>query len=110
MADPVTITKIAASVGSFFKDHWKIIIIAIFPIIIMVAPMIGFIISINMIFPQADVDYFNIYKDVTEDSDLAWYSSMAYDVVRLENYLVNNDPRQSAFNFLIVNFTEYDIV
>jgi murein DD-endopeptidase MepM/ murein hydrolase activator NlpD len=35
---------------------------------------------------------------------------MAYDVVRLDNYLKENRPNESVFDFLVVDFKEYEII
>ena len=35
---------------------------------------------------------------------------MAYDVVRLDNYLKENNPSKSVFDLLRVSFKEYKIV
>ena len=35
---------------------------------------------------------------------------MAYDVVRLDNYLKENNPNESVFDLLRVSFKEYKIV
>ncbi|MBE3093425.1 MAG: hypothetical protein IMZ52_00200, partial [Actinobacteria bacterium] len=108
MADPVTIAKISAYTVSFIKKYWHIFLILLL-IIILVPPLI-FTIAINILFPQVSRQEFKTYKALTEETDIGWASFMAYDVVRLDNYLKENNPNESVFDLLKVSFTEYEII
>ena len=108
MADPVTIAKISAYTVSFIKKYWHIFLILLL-IIILVPPLI-FTIAINILFPQVSREEFKTYKVLTEETDINWASFMAYDVVRLDNYLKENKPNESVFDLLKVSFTEYEII
>ena len=108
MAEPVTIAKIAVSAASFIKKYWYIILILLF--IIAFIPTLVLTIAINILFPQASKEEFKIYKALTEETEIHWASFMAYNVVRLENYLKENRPNESVFDLLKVNFKEYEII
>ena len=108
MAEPVTIAKIAVSAASFIKKYWHIILIILF--IIALIPTLVLTIAINILFPQASKEEFKVYKALTEETEIHWASFMAYDVVRLENYLKENRPNESVFDLLKVNFKEYEII
>ncbi len=108
MADPVTIAKISAYTVSFIKKYWHIFLILLL-ILILVPPLI-FTIAINILFPQVSRQEFKTYKALTEETDINWVSFMAYDVVRLDNYLKENKPNESVFDLLKVSFTEYEII
>jgi murein DD-endopeptidase MepM/ murein hydrolase activator NlpD len=108
MAEPVTIAKVSVYAASFIKKYWHILLILFF-IIILIPPLI-FSIAINILFPQASREEFKIYKELTEETDINWASFMAYDVVRLDNYLKENKPNESVFDLLKVYFTEYEII
>jgi murein DD-endopeptidase MepM/ murein hydrolase activator NlpD len=108
MAEPVTIVKISVTAAGFIKKYWHIILILLF--IIALIPTLVFTIAINLLFPQASTEEFEIYKELTEDSRIYWASFLAYDVVRLNNYLKDNNPNESVFDLLKVSFTEYEII
>jgi len=108
MADPITIISISSTIASFIKKYWHILLILIF--IIIMIPVLIFSIAINVLFPQASREEFKIYKALTEETDISWDSLVAYDVVRLDNYLKDNKPNESVFDLLKVNFKEYEIV
>jgi len=107
MAEPVTIVKISVTAVSFIKKYWHIILILLF--IIALIPTLILTIAINILFPQASTEEFEIYKELTEGSGIYWASFLAYDVVRLDNYLKENRPNESVFDLLKVSFTEYEI-
>ena len=108
MAEPVTIAKISVTAAGFIKRYWYLILILLF--IIALIPTLILTIAINILFPQASREEFKIYKELTEGSGIYWASFMAYDVVRLDNYLKENKPEESVFDFLKINFTEYEII
>jgi hypothetical protein len=108
MAEPVTIAKISLTAASFIKKYWYIILIILF--IIALIPTIILTIAINILFPQASTEEFEIYKELTESSGIYWASFLAYDVVRLNNYLKDNNPNESVFDLFKVSFTEYEII
>ena len=108
MAEPVTIAKISVTAAGFIKRYWYLILILLF--IIALIPTLILTIAINILFPQASTEEFKIYKELTEGSGIYWASFMAYDVVRLDNYLKENKPEESVFDFLKINFTEYEII
>jgi len=108
MAEPIIVTKISVYTAGFIKKYWHIILILLF--IIMLTPVLIFSIAINILFPQVDREEFKIYKGLTEETDINWVSFVAYDVVRLDNYLKENRPNESVFDLLKVSFTEYEII
>jgi len=108
MAEPITVTKISVYTASFIKKYWHVILILLFIVILL--PVLIFSIAINILFPQVDREEFNIYKGLTEETDINWVSFVAYDVVRLDNYLEENRPNESVFDFLVVDFKEYEII
>ena len=108
MSDPITIISISSTIASFIKKYWHILLILIF--IIIIIPVLIFSIAINVLFPQVSREEFKIYKALTEETDISWDSLVAYDVVRLDNYLKDNKPNESVFDLLKVNFKEYEIV
>jgi len=108
MSDPIAIISISSTIASFIKKYWYIFLILIF--IIIMIPVLIFSIAINVLFPQVSREEFKIYKSLTEETDISWDSLVAYDVVRLDNYLKDNKPNESVFNLLKVNFKEYEIV
>ena len=108
MAEPITVAKISAYTASFIKKYWHIILILLF--IIILTPVLIFSIAINILFPQVDREEFKIYKGLTKETDIEWVSFVAYDVVRLDNYLKENRPNESVFDLLKVSFTEYEII
>jgi len=108
MAEPITIAKISSYTASFIKKYWHIILILLFIVILL--PVLIFSVAINILFPQVDREEFNIYKGLTEETDIEWASFVAYDVVRLDNYLEENRPNESVFDLLRVSFTEYEII
>src|SRR4030042_3202666 len=108
MAEPIIVTKISAYTASFIKKYWHIILILLFIIILL--PVLIFSIAINILFPQVDGEEFDIYKGLTEETDINWVSFVAYDVVRLDNYLKENRQNESVFDFLVVDFKEYEII
>jgi len=108
MVEPVTIVKISVTAAGFIKRYWHIILILLF--IIALAPTLILTIAINLLFPQASTEEFEIYKELTEDSGIYWASFLAYDVVRLDNYLKENNPNESVFDLLKLSFREYEII
>ena len=108
MAEPITIAKISAYTAGFIKKYWHIILILLF--IVIVTPFLMFLVAINILFPQVEREGFKLYKSLTEESEINWASFMAYDVVRLDNYLKENRPNESVFDLLKVSFTEYEII
>jgi len=108
MADPITIISISSTIASFIKKYWHILLILIF--IIIMIPILIFSIAINVLFPQVSREEFKTYKTLTEETDISWDSFVAYDVVRLDNYLKENKPNESVFDFLLVDFKEYEII
>jgi murein DD-endopeptidase MepM/ murein hydrolase activator NlpD len=108
MADPVTAAKISTCTAGFIKKYWHVIIILLF--IIILTPILIFSAVINILFPQVESDEFKLYKTLTEESGINWASLMAYDVARLDNYLKENSPNESVFDFLIIDFKEYEII
>ncbi|MCL4415374.1 MAG: M23 family metallopeptidase [Actinobacteria bacterium] len=108
MAEPVTTAKVSVYAASFIKKYWHIFLILLF-FIVLVPPLI-FTIAINILFPQVSREEFKTYKALTEETDINWASFMAYDVVRLDNYLKGNSPDESVFDMLKVSFTEYKII
>ena len=108
MADPITIISISSTIASFIKKYWHILLILIF--IIIMIPILIFSIAINVLFPQVSREEFKTYKSLTEETDISWDSLVAYDVVRLDNYLKENKPNESVFDFLLVDFKEYEII
>jgi len=108
MSDPITIISISSTIASFIKKYWHILLILIF--IIIMIPVLIFSIAINFLFPQVSREEFKTYKTLTEETDISWDSLVAYDVVRLDNYLKENKPNESVFDLLKVNFKEYEIV
>ncbi len=108
MVGPATVTSIAVKTISLIKKYWKLLLVALFIIILL--PTFIVITVINILFPQVSKEEFKIYKSLTEETDISWASFMAYDVVRLDNYLKENNPNESIFNLLKINFTEYEII
>ena len=108
MAEPIIVAKISVYTASFIKKYWHVILILLF--IIILTPVLIFSVAINILFPQVDKEEFNIYKGLTEETDIEWASFVAYDVVRLDNYLKENRPNESVFDLLKVSFTEYEII
>lgn len=108
MADPITIISISSTIASFIKKYWHILLILIF--IIIMIPVLIFSIAINVLFPQVSREEFKTYKALTEETDISWDSLVAYDVVRLDNYLKDNKPNESVFDLLKINFKEFEIV
>jgi len=108
MTEPVTIATISAYAAGFIKKYWHIILILLLFIILL--PFLMFSVAINILFPQVDIKEFKLYKSLTEESEISWVSFIAYDVVRLDNYLKENSPNESIFNLLRVSFTEYEII
>jgi murein DD-endopeptidase MepM/ murein hydrolase activator NlpD len=108
MAEPVTIIKISLTAAGFIKKYWYIILILLF--IIALAHTFVLTIAINLLFPQASTEEFEIYKELSEGSEIYWASFLAYDVVRLDNYLKDNNPNESVFDLLKISFTEYEII
>ena len=108
MADPITIISISSTIASFIKKYWHILLILIF--IIIMIPVLIFSIAINVLFPQVSREEFKTYKALTEKTDISWDSLVAYDVVRLDNYLKENKPNESVFDLIKINFKEFEIV
>ena len=108
MAEPLTTIQAASQIIDFIKKHWKELIVVLF--IIALIPVIIFSIAINVLFPQVSREEFKIYKSLTEETDISWDSLVAYDVVRLDNYLKENKPNESVFDLLKVDFKEYEII
>jgi len=112
MPEPSTIISTTLSVLSqislFIKKYWKWIVVSLFALFLL--PVVIFSIAINVLFPQVSTDDFLLYEDITEETEIEWASLIAYDVVRLDNYLKDNVPEESVFDFLLIDFTEYEIV
>jgi len=108
MTEPVTTATISAYAAGFITKYWHIILILL--LIIILLPFLMFSIAINILFPQVDREEFKIYKGLTEETDIEWASFVAYDVVRLDNYLKDNKPNESIFDLLSISFTEYEII
>jgi hypothetical protein len=108
MAEPITIAKVSAYSAGFIKKYWHIILILIF--IFISIPFLIFSAALNILFPQIDSEGFSLYKSLTDESEINWVSFMAYDVVRLDNYLKENRPNESVFDLIKVSFTEYEII
>jgi len=108
MADPITIANISSTIASFIKKYWHMLLVLLF--IIIMIPVFIFSTAINLLFPQVDREGFKLYKYLTEESDINWSSFIAYDVVRLDNYLKENKPNESVFDLLKINFKEYEII
>jgi len=108
MAEPLTTIQAASQIIDFIKKHWKELVVVLF--IIALIPVIIFSIAINVLFPQVSREEFKIYKSLTEETDISWDSLVAYDVVRLDNYLKENKPNESVFDLLKVDFKEYEII
>jgi len=108
MAEPITIAKISAYSASFIKKYWHIILILL--LIVISIPFLIFSAALNILFPQVDREGFILYKSLTDESEIRWASFMAYDVVRLDNYLKENRPNESVFSLIKVSFTEYEII
>jgi hypothetical protein len=108
MVEPISIAKISVTAVSFIKKYWHIILILLF--IMALIPTLVLTIAINLLFPQASTEEFEIYKELTEGSGIYWESFMAYDVVRLDNYLKGNRPGESVFDLFKINFIKYEII
>lgn len=108
MSDPITIANISSTIASFIKKYWHILLVLLFIVILL--PVLIFSIAINVLFPQVSREEFKTYKTLTEETDISWDSLVAYDVVRLDNYLKDNKPNESVFDLLKVNFKEYEII
>lgn len=108
MADPITIAKISSTTASFIKKYWHILLVILF--IVILFPVLIFSTAINILFPQVSREDFKIYKSLTEETGINWDSLVAYDVVRLDNYLKDNKPNESVFDLLKINFKEFEIV
>ena len=108
MAEPLTIASVSINAAGLLKKYWKqalicLVIIALIPAYIITA-------AINILFPQVSKEEFTTYKTLTEETGINWYSFMAYDTVRLDNYLKDNIPNESVFDLLRVRFKEYKII
>jgi len=108
MTEPVITSTISAYAAGFIKKYWHIILILL--LIIILLPFLMFSVAINILFPQVDIEEFKLYKSLTEESEISWISFISYDVVRLDNYLNGNNPNESIFDLLRVDFTEYEII
>jgi hypothetical protein len=108
MAEPITIAKVSAYSAGIIKKYWHIILILL--LIVISIPFLIFSVALNILFPQVDREGFTLYKSLTDESEISWVSFMAYDVVRLDNYLKENRPDESVFDLIKVSFTEYEII
>jgi len=108
MAEPLTIVSVSLNAAGLLKKYWKQALICL--IILSIIPAYIITATINMLFPQVSKEEFTIYKNLTEKTRINWYSFMAYDTVRLDNYLKENNPNESVFDLLRVRFKEYKIV
>src|SRR5450830_719739 len=108
MANPLTIASVTSTSADFIKKYWKQVLICL--IIISLIPAYIITAAINILFPQVSKEEFSIYKNLTDKTGINWYSFMAYDTVRLDNYLKDNNPNESVFDLLRVRFKEYKIV
>jgi len=107
MADPITAASSAGTFISFIKKYWKQILICFF--IVSLIPVFIITAAMNLLLPQISKEKFSVYKELTKETGIDWYFLMAYDTVRLDNYLKDNNPNESLFDFLKVNFKEYEI-
>ncbi|MHB1334787.1 MAG: M23 family metallopeptidase [Candidatus Humimicrobiaceae bacterium] len=108
MAEPLTIASVSLNAAGLLKKYWKQALICL--VIISLIPAYIITAAINILFPQVSKAEFTIYKNLTEKTGINWYSFMAYDTVRLDNYLKENNPKESVFDLLRVRFKEYEIV
>jgi murein DD-endopeptidase MepM/ murein hydrolase activator NlpD len=108
MAEPIIIAKVSAYSAGIIKKYWHIILILL--LIVISIPFLIFSVALNILFPQVDREGFALYKSLTNESEINWASFMAYDVVRLDNYLKENRPDESVFDLIKVSFTEYEII
>ena len=108
MAEPITVASVSLNAAGLLKKYWKQVLICL--LIISLIPAYIITAAINILFPQLSKEEFNIYKNLTEKTGINWYSFMAYDTVRLDNYLKENNPNESVFDLLRVRFKEYKIV
>src|SRR5665811_1713835 len=98
MAEPLTIVSASLNAAGLLKKYWKQVLICI--VIISLIPAFIITAAINILFPQVSKEEFGIYKTLTEKTGINWYSFMAYDTVRLDNYLKENNPNESVFDLL----------
>jgi len=108
MAEPLTIVSASLNTAGLIKKYWKQVLICL--LIISLIPAFIMTAAINILFPQVSKEEFTIYKNLTDKTGINWYSFMAYDTVRLDNYLKENNPNESVFDLLRVRFKEYKIV
>ena len=108
MATPLAVASIALKSAGFIKEHWKALLAVFFAISLIPAFIITAV--LNILLPQVSKEEFEVYKDLTDKTGINWYSFMAYDTVRLDNYHEENRPNESVFDLLKVNFTEYEVV
>ena len=107
MAEPLTVASATLKAASFIKEHWKEFLVLL--IILLLLPTFIITAALNILFPQISKEEFSTYKDLTKETGLAWQTFLAYDTVRLNNYLKENNPSESVFDLLRINFTEYEI-
>src|SRR5680860_1635682 len=108
MAEPLTIVSASLNAAGIIKKYWKQALICL--VIISLIPAYIITATLNILFPQVSKEEFTIYKNLTEKTGINWYSFMAYDTVRLDNYLKENNPKESVFDLLRVRFKEYKII
>ena len=108
MAEPLTIVSASLNAAGLLKKYWKQALICL--VIISLIPTFIIAATINILFPQVSKEEFTIYKNLTEKTGINWYSFMAYDTVRLDNCLKENNPNESVFDLLRVRFKEYEII
>src|SRR5665647_3888267 len=102
MAEPITIAAASLNAAGLIKKYWKEALICF--VIISLIPTFIIAATINILFPQVSKEEFTTYKTLTEKTGINWYSFMAYDTVRLDNYLKDNNPNESVFDLLRVRF------
>ena len=108
MAEPLTIATASLNAAGLIKKYWKQVLICL--VIISLIPAYIITAAVNILFPQVSKEEFTTYKTLTEKTGINWYSFMAYDTVRLDNYLKDNNPNESVFDLLRVRLKEYEII
>ena len=108
MAEPITIAAASLNAAGLIKKYWKEALICL--VIISLIPAYIITAAINILFPQVSKEEFTTYKTLTETTGINWYSFMAYDTVRLDNYLKDNNQAEGVFDLLRVRFKEYEII
>lgn len=108
MAEPSLIVGVSLKAVSLIRRYWKEAVVVLF--IISMIPVFILVGAINILFPQIEKEDFTTYKELSKETQVSWQAHLAYDVVRLENYLKENNPKESIFDFLVIDFIEYEII